>query len=420
VLTLFATLALAADPRPLVQAPSTQQTTRPAPVVGGAPAAPGDWPSAAALSYGAGYVACSGVLIDPSWVLTAGHCASSVQVVHLDTTDTEAPGETLPVADFFAYPDAFNSFDVALVQLAEPSQVTPARLAMECIIEDYLQLDAAATLVGFGAIDPWGQTATSLLHAADLTIRDPACESVYAGCNTAAMPDGELIAGGDGVDSCDGDSGGPLFLHSADGPWLVGITSRAAIPATDPCGDGGIYVRVDSVVSWIEQTAGIYLPRPDCEGINRPPRAEISPIHTGMNAPILAHIDLTDPNPEDLHHIEVETPPLQGAVLLGPAGELLYRPAYGFTGLDPFTLRVTDDGLPPLSTTVAVDVRVHAPHAGQTAGCSHTQAPVGGWLLTCFLTAIAGLSFRQPPCRSGRTASIHRVAARSRQTESQC
>ena len=83
-------------------------------------------------------------------------------------------------------------------------------------------------------------------------------EGTFAGCNGAVSPGGELGAGGNGVDACFGDSGGPLYLLSDRGDYVVGVTSRAyaGVPWNYPCRDGGIYTRPDAVVDWIESKVG--------------------------------------------------------------------------------------------------------------------------------------------------------------------
>ena len=71
-----------------------------------------------------------------------------------------------------------------------------------------------------------------------------------------ADPDLEFVAEDQRSDTCNGDSGGPAYLKTATGEWLLaGATSRPTINSTMPCGDGGIYVRTDKYVPWITQTA---------------------------------------------------------------------------------------------------------------------------------------------------------------------
>src|SRR5262245_45538780 len=75
------------------------------PVIGGTPVKPGEWPDAVAvLSRDA---ACTGTLIAPDVVLTAGHCIASDPVaVLVDTVDFGRPGgEAIRVAAALAYPD---------------------------------------------------------------------------------------------------------------------------------------------------------------------------------------------------------------------------------------------------------------------------------------------------------------------------
>jgi secreted trypsin-like serine protease len=72
----------------------------------------------------------------------------------------------------------------------------------------------------------------------------------------------EFVAGGEGFDSCNGDSGGPAYISIDGVKKLAGLTSRATETATHPCGDGGIYTRVDKQMDFVAdvaKTAGISL-----------------------------------------------------------------------------------------------------------------------------------------------------------------
>jgi hypothetical protein len=76
----------------------------------------------------------------------------------------------------------------------------------------------------------------------------------------------------------------PPYVLSSVGPLLAGITSRAANPGAtpaggveEPCGTvPGLYVRVDAVVEWIEETIGELLPEPDCVDAAEPSEAPAS------------------------------------------------------------------------------------------------------------------------------------------------
>jgi len=264
-MTLTALLALLWT-LPALALPSSNDTSSPPifEIVGGEPAESGDWPDAAAVFVGSG-VHCMGVLIAEDLVLTAAHCAFGLSEVVLNSNDYTVGGEVLAVADQVAHEDSWNTFDIALIMLDEPSAVAPRPLALDCVASTFLIDGAQAIIVGYGATDNMGETFGTVLQQAEVTIVDHDCSNLSAGCNMAVSPDGELIAGGEGVDSCDGDSGGPLYLQTPLGTFLAGITSRAAQPASVPCGDGGIYVRADAIAPWIEEVTERSLPRPECD-----------------------------------------------------------------------------------------------------------------------------------------------------------
>jgi secreted trypsin-like serine protease len=69
-----------------------------------------------------------------------------------------------------------------------------------------------------------------------------------------------MVAGHRGLllDSCRGDSGGPLYIRNTDGEYfLIGATSRGIRDSFTTCGDGGIYVRVDLCLDWIRNVTGV-------------------------------------------------------------------------------------------------------------------------------------------------------------------
>ncbi len=282
------------------------------PVVGGDEAPQGRWPSTAAIYFG-GASTCTGVLIHERLALTAGHCdADTLSHIVLDRADLDsALGEELEVAERHAYPEAFSTFDVTLLVLAEPAETPPAELMLGCATA-WLTEGARAQVVGYGNTEADGGGATSVLHEVEVPIVDPACEDAGADCNPAAMPDGELIAGGDGQDSCIGDSGGPLYLWSPEGPpVLAAITSRAALPATRTCGDGGIYVRVDAVADWIEQTSGLSLEEPACEGWDNTAPSLSVPAQT-LEQDAWLEVELQPQDPDTWQALEVEVLSTEG------------------------------------------------------------------------------------------------------------
>jgi secreted trypsin-like serine protease len=227
-----------------------------APVVGGTTVPAGAYPDVVLVA--APMALCTGTLIAPDVVLTAGHCIDTdPKEVLVDSVDYAKPGgEVIAVKSATAYPDWEHHYDVGVLVLDHPAAPRPRAIASGCTLAP----GARVQVVGFGLTTPAGTGENSRLHQATLTVDDATCADDPA-CEPAIAPGGELIAGGHGTDSCFGDSGGPLYLGSA----LIGVVSRGVGGSAPPCGGRGVYVRADQVVAWIERTTGRKLARAACD-----------------------------------------------------------------------------------------------------------------------------------------------------------
>ncbi|HEY4244377.1 MAG TPA: trypsin-like serine protease [Kofleriaceae bacterium] len=235
-----------------------------APVVGGQTASAGQWPDAVAVIGATG--TCTGTLIAPDLVLTAGHCGDiTPQQVVANSTNYNVNGERRNVTAVYTYPNWSGTYDAAVLRLAAPyTAFSPRGIGVACTF-DGIADGTMVHLVGFGLTTTDATGTNTLLYEAVAPVTDPDC-SGGDGCRASIAPGGELVAGGGGIDTCNGDSGGPLYLDTPRGTFVVGVVSRGVSASSEPCGDGGIYVRTDKLVSWIEQTTGEALAHDSCDG----------------------------------------------------------------------------------------------------------------------------------------------------------
>ena len=131
VLACASALGAAAIPSAAPAAPRARAS-----IVGGGRADPAQWPFAVAI-FRKGHMHCSGSVIGPTKVLTAGHCVDGFNLANLQviigrpTLRDASVGQSIGVVSGRVHPDFEQTglHDVAVLNLAQPTGVTPVALA---------------------------------------------------------------------------------------------------------------------------------------------------------------------------------------------------------------------------------------------------------------------------------------------------
>jgi hypothetical protein len=278
----------------------------PAPIVGGHSVPDGAWPGVVWLDSG-----CSGVLVHPEVVLTAGHCAERattawfgteleitlVQESQVALVEPESVELAAEVDRCLPYPDGGIGIgmDIAFCTLATAvADVTCVPPTQGC--EARASTDASeATLVGFGFDSPDGGGLG--------TKRSAVARVEHIGLEVEI---GDAAAG-----TCLGDSSGPALVRvsspDSESEWrLLAIMSSGYV---GECGVG-FYTLLSDAVQWIEEEAQRDLtPCFDPAGNWQPTAACRRPALDADGRPMTAAQELSGTCGEPFNAAEADTEP---------------------------------------------------------------------------------------------------------------
>lgn len=216
------------------------------------------------------YGLCSGTLIGCRTFLTAAHCVCPENATDAASCERAGTADPATLRVFLQHGGVYRaasvaiptdySFgersDLALITLSEavtgiaPSAINTTRRP---------DIGTAGTIVGFGT------TAAGRSSADDAGIKRVGTVAT-AEC-PSDIPDATHVCwafSGSDANTCDGDSGGPLFIDFGAGPVVAGVTSGGHsfdCLAPDTAFDSDVFVNR----SWISATAGADLGTESCD-----------------------------------------------------------------------------------------------------------------------------------------------------------
>jgi trypsin len=270
-------------------------------IIGGYGAAPGDWGFMAFVAYfdadGNPEFACSGTVVAPNVVLTAGHCtvdettgaalAPSGYRVVTGSLDWTNPSER-QISDVSQvitdplYDRATATSDAGLLVLSSPTNAPAIPLATSA--EEYLdQPGTGAGIAGWGATYDGGPVVNYLEWAPIVVQGSGYCSSVDAlfdsSSQLCAVNPPDFSTG-----TCNGDSGGPLVAdNAADQTVEIGLTSQG--PADCDTYRADIFTDVIPISSWVAGWVQAVQPAPTPPPAPAPPSTTPAPPQSQPSAP---------------------------------------------------------------------------------------------------------------------------------------
>jgi len=201
----------------------------------------------------AGGSICTGTVIDPNVVLSAGHCvyypSEGIDAIENPQMLTIMGGSNLnslatriiysSVDEVIVHPDwegttsSFSAVDLSLVKLASPIYETETYKIRE---DDDFGAGATGKIVGYGLSSSSAPTSAGIHREGDTTVQNKVMHYINLG---------------DPAGTCQGDSGGPFFTMIEDEWHVTGVTSLGLSSTCDPM-TGSVDVNVVQFRDWID------------------------------------------------------------------------------------------------------------------------------------------------------------------------
>jgi secreted trypsin-like serine protease len=233
-------------------------------------------------SWGGDFSFCSGTVIAPRAILTAGHCVEESGIAPSEMsaffgTSVGDGSTSIPVTAAAVHPsyyvrqDGAPMYDVAVLTLSKDAPVPPMAWQRTPLADIS---GKTVTLVGYGVTNAQRQSGDGTRRVVDLAV---------------TQMDESFIYYGDGVKgTCQGDSGGPMFLDVNGTLTVVGVTSWG----DQSCVQIGGNTRVDVYSDFITPLARV----PVDLLVNHPVEGEVvgGPFDVDVSATSLAGIAEVD------------------------------------------------------------------------------------------------------------------------------
>merc|ERR1719158_1799446 len=229
-------------------------------IVGGDVSYPEKWPYTVALHRDGQFI-CGATIINPEWVITAGHCVYGYNEgkgffyqirAGMVRRQSQSPWQQFRhMVQIFIHPEYDNTYlkhDVALAKLNSPLFINRHVQAI-CLPYDadmYPQVGSTCMATGWGDISEEGPSSEELRE-----VEVPILKKCGRSYNNITYQ----ICGGyteGGKDACQGDSGGPLYCQDSSDNWyLGGVISHGRGCARES--EAGVYVRLAKCMDWVEK-----------------------------------------------------------------------------------------------------------------------------------------------------------------------